>query len=187
MNFNAEQDLIIVEAYTPPHRLGIVRRLCQQWNCKSHQIKKRALSLGCSLIKPTTKVGFWTVSEIELLLANPTLTHQQLEAVFAKNGYKRTWRAIDIKRRKVGWLGSVERDSEDVGYYPNEIARLLGTDHKSVARWIKQGKLVAKQYPGDNHHRVQRKALRDFLTDYIGHWEPGNADKYWLVHLLAGR
>ena len=187
MTFSEEQDRIIVNAYTPPYRIGIVRRLCKQWNCKSHHIKKRALSLGCSLIKPTVKVGFWTVSEVDLLLDHPSLTHQEMEALFRKCGYRRTWRAIDIKRRKVGWLDSIERDSEDVGYYPTEIARLLGTDHKSVARWIKQGKLVAKQYHGDNHHRVQRKALREFLIDHIGHWEPGNADKYWLVHLLSGR
>ncbi|MGL6224467.1 MAG: hypothetical protein ACRC6L_12885 [Steroidobacteraceae bacterium] len=173
---------------SPPKR-GDVEALATRLGRPTWWLSRRARSLG--LITPRFREEPWSDAEIAIIEEHAELTPERVRAKLKKAGFTRTDTAIMVKRKRLGMR--VERD----GRHPaREIARLLGYDDSTVARWIRMGRLKAGEYGKDRSDgrvtswEVTDRDLREFIIQNPTALELRRipaANQPWLIELLTGR
>ena len=132
-------DEAIRQLHTSPPKRGDVVALGKRLARPTYYISRRARQLG--LITPRFREEQWSAAEIAILEQCDELTPERVRAKLKKAGFTRTDTAIMVKRKRLGMR--VERDGRRPA---REIARLLGYDDSTVARWIRMGRLKAGEY-----------------------------------------
>lgn len=141
-------------------------------------ITNRAAALGLS--SPRFKTPQWTADEDAILSAAPHFNPKTLARRLTAQGFSRSPIAIHVRLTRLG-LSRIDPDK----MCARELAEIMGTDGKTVARWIEKGWLKAKVSEG-GIYRISRKQVRSFIVDNVAAVNIGRCDKFWLVDLLAG-
>ena len=111
-----------------------IRLLAKKVGMPHWALKKRARELGLA----RTKEQPWSEPELEILARYAWMSDERIRLKLKAAGYARTVTGIHLKLKRM-------RFKEDVSFYSaNGLARALGIDNHTVARWIRAGHLKAK-------------------------------------------
>jgi hypothetical protein len=182
-------DNVIRRLHASPPERGAVEDLAKRLGRPAWWVSRRARELG--LVTPRFREAPWSDAEIAIVEDNAELTLQRVQAKLKKAGYTRTITAIAVKRKRIGLR--VERDGRRPA---RDVARLLGYDDSTIARWIRMGRLKAREYGQDrsdgrvNAWEITDRDLREFLIQNPTALELRRipaANQPWLIELLTGR
>lgn len=180
----------IRELYEPPYVRGVIAQQAREWGCPCSHITHQARKLGLKQLSWNVGSRRWSTDEIQLMRRNPHYTNQAMANALQRQGFHRTANAVYLFRLRDGWNRTLERDEATVGYSAKGLSELMGVDPTTVVRWVRLGWLKGMCEGGSDircsSYRIQPKDLVRFLKHYIHYWEPGKADKYWLMDILTG-
>ena len=172
-------------------RNGAAAEFCRHWARSRQWVRARAIQLGA--IAPMGQFRPWTADEERVLLDAIDHSARTAQKRLIEIGITdRTEPAIAERMRRLRRIHGLERDGFDPDLFSgNELERLMGVEHRAIARWIKLGWLPAKVIR-DAHgvvlrYEIRRGPLREFLIAHPAEWHPGKCDRYWLVEILTGR
>ena len=101
-------------------------------------------------------------------------------------GYARTVTGIHLKLKRM-------RFKEDVSFYSaNGLARALGIDNHTVARWIRAGHLKAKhrgtertEQQGGDIYLIHEKDIRRFILEHPTDIDLRKVDQLWFLDVIT--
>lgn len=168
-------DDAIRAAYAKPER-GAVTRLASTLGVARMQLYRRAIALGV----PMPRRGNWRDEEAAII------------AMCEGRGIRFAARKLprhppEVVAKRLRWAhGTARRDDPD-WYTPEDLGALMGVTERQIRRWCEAGKLKARVTHGPTLPRydIHRRAVRDYLIEYAGHWDHRRVDPIWLVDLLA--
>jgi hypothetical protein len=131
-------DGVIRRAYQRAPTKGDVARLAKTLGRPSWWVSKRASTLG--LVQPRFKALPWTEREIEIATELAHRTPHVIRKALAKAGFTRTETAIVVQIKR---LGACTEDPDH--FTAGGLAKVMGTDSKTVTLWIAKGLLKAKR------------------------------------------
>lgn len=166
------------------------RRLSRQFGVKPRAISARAARLRLpSLLArapgPDTK---WTPAEIELVRRHAPEPILKIRAVLIRKGFTRSEAAIRgltaRMRARGDWPSRADALEDRDALLLPAIAAGLGVGLHTVQRWIKVGRLRARQ--GAHHQWIVRwRDLRAFMIEHPTDWDPRAADRWFLIDALT--
>lgn len=173
-------------------RNGQMAEFARHWARSRQWIRARAIQLGA--IAPMGQFRPWTADEERVLLDAIDHTPRTAQKRLAEQlGIRdRTEPAVAERMRRLRRTHGLDRPAPDPDLFSgNELGRLMGVEHRAIARWVKLGLLPARVIR-DAHgvvvrYEIRRKPLRKFLIAHPAEWHPGKCDRYWLVEILSGR
>ena len=127
----------IVDKYTL-YDLYVKKKLTQQKIAEIYNVSASAISYYCKLYKLKSKSRRWTKEEIEYL--EDYLGTRSVNAIAKR--LKRTPKAVVTKAQKIG-LGKINYLSDKLN--ARELGRAIGTDGKTIAKWINHKGLKAEK------------------------------------------
>lgn len=169
----------------PEHR-GAVNELARRVGRPRWWVGQRALALELKV--PRFKEPDWTPAELELLA---DLAHH-LPAVIARKfrarGFRRSETAIVVMRKRQSL------DLRDPDHFTaHQLARLMGVDAKTVARWIHEGGLPASRRgtervaaQGGDAYWIGRRQLRSWIGRHAQLIDLRKVDRFWFLDLAFG-
>jgi hypothetical protein len=168
-----------------------IHRLAERVSRPRWWVSRRALDLG--LRQPTKREPPWSDAELALL---EELAHHSIEVIrrkMAAKGFRRSATAIAVKVKREG-IGLREARELAGVYSATGVARLLGVDAKTVARWIKVEGLPAikagttrMDIRGGDEYRIKAKALRGWIGDHAARIDLRKVHRDWFIDLMMGR
>ncbi len=177
-NWTPERDQLLRDRYDSRIR-GRVQQLARALGWPGWEIKKRAAVLGIA-----TKVldrHAWTSQEIAFL---EEWTGSRSSKWIARR-LKLTEMAVINKQKRLGFSRRVQSD----GYTVHELEQCLGMDHRYITRWIREGKLKAKQRgterPNDAYVIADADVLA-FLRTCRLDYNLRRVDQGWFLGLVFG-
>lgn len=188
--FTPEQDEEIRKAYAEQvnmRRAVIVRALAEKFGVPRWRVSRHALALGLlAVMRGVENTRFWSEKEKEIVRANTHITLSNIRKKLKKAGFDRSENAIKIFiLRNIG--------QKPKGHYSaTSLAKLLGIDSHTIARWIRQRILKArhvgtmrKPQQGGDSWEIGSEDVREFLIKYVALVDFRKLDKFWLVELLT--
>lgn len=184
---NEQIDMLIRRTYQSAPRKGAIAACARTVGRPNWWVSKRAAQLG--LVSPRFKEPGWTEAEVEIITAAPHLHPQTLVRHLARAGFKRTPTAVIVKLKRLGVSRADDPDHMTAG----GLATLMGTDSKTVTRWIANGWLKAKrrgtartEAQGGDQWWIHRRDVRRFVTENAAAVDLRKVDKVWFIDMLAG-
>lgn len=181
-------DNLIRAAYTSENfgRKPIIQRLVNTTGFSVGTIHRRATALG---VASTRRQYAWSAAELEIVEENAHKTLDAINAILRRAGYRsRTSESIRCQIFKIGL--SKRQARYDAGMYSaSEASRMIGCTPTRVAQMIGSGHLKAKLRDDckQKEYLISAKDIRTFLLEYPAEVNLYRADKYWLIHCLAGK
>ncbi len=184
-NFTDQIDQRIREIYQnhpdAKTRPGI-RLLAKKVGMPHWALKKRARELGLA----RTKEQPWSDPELEILARNAWMSDERIRLKLKAAGYARTVTGIHLKLKRM-------RFKEDVSFYSaNGLARALGIDNHTVARWIRAGHLKAKhrgtertEQQGGDIYLIHEKDVRRFILEHPTAIDLRKVDQLWFLDVIT--
>jgi hypothetical protein len=184
-NFTDQIDQRIREIYQnhpdAKTRPGI-RLLAKKVGMPHWALKKRARELGLA----RTKEQPWSDPELEILARNAWMSDERIRLKLKAAGYARTVTGIHLKLKRM-------RFKEDVSFYSaNGLARALGIDNHTVARWIRAGHLKAKhrgtertEQQGGDIYLIHEKDIRRFIVEHPTDIDLRKVDQLWFLDVIT--
>lgn len=168
-------DDAIRAAYAKPER-GAVTRLASTLGVARMQLYRRAIQLDV----PMPRRGHWRDEEAAII----AMCEGKGARFAARKLPQRTTRAVELRMLKAHL--TTRRDDPD-WYTPEDLGALMGVSATTIRRQCAAGKLKARVTHGPTLPRydIHRRAVRDYLIEYAGHWDHRRVDPIWLVDLLA--
>ena len=184
-NFTDQIDQRIREIYQnhpdAKTRPGI-RLLAKKVGMPHWALKKRARELGLA----RTKEQPWSDPELEILARYAWMSDERIRLKLKAAGYARTVTGIHLKLKRM-------RFKEDVSFYSaNGLARALGIDNHTVARWIRAGHLKAKhrgtertEQQGGDIYLIHEKDVRRFILEHPTAIDLRKVDQLWFLDVIT--
>ena len=183
--FTDQIDQRIREIYRNHHdsktRPGI-RLLAKKVGIPHWALKKRARELGLA----RTKEQPWSEPELEVLARYAWMSDERIRLKLKAVGYARTVTGINLKLKRM-------RFKEDESFYSgNGLARALGIDNHTVARWIRAGHLKAKyrgtertEQQGGDIYLIHEKDIRRFILEHPTDIDLRKVDQLWFLDVIT--
>ena len=184
-NFTDQIDQRIREIYQnhpdAKTRPGI-RLLAKKVGMPHWALKKRARELGLA----RTKERPWSEPELDILTRYAWMSDERIRLKLKAAGYARTVTGIHLKLKRM-------RFKEDVSFYSaNGLARALGIDNHTVARWIRAGHLKAKhrgtkrtKQQGGDIYLIHEKDVRRFILEHPTAIDLRKVDQLWFIDVIT--
>ena len=159
-----------------------VRLLAKKVGMPHWALKKRARELGLA----RTKEQPWSEPELDILARYAWMSDERIRLKLKAAGYARTVTGIHLKLKRM-------RFKEDVSFYSaNGLARALGIDNHTVARWIRSGHLKAKyrgtertEQQGGDIYLIHEKDVRRFILEYPTDIDLRKVDQLWFLDVIT--
>jgi hypothetical protein len=184
-NFTDQIDQRIREIYQnhpdAKTRPGI-RLLAKKVGMPHWALKKRARELGLA----RTKERPWSEPELDILMRYAWISDERIRLKLKAAGYARTVTGIHLKLKRM-------RFKEDASFYSaNGLARVLGIDNHTVARWIRTGHLKAKhrgtertEQQGGDIYLIHEKDVRRFILEHPTAIDLRKVDQLWFLDVIT--
>lgn len=181
-------DNLIRAAYQSPDlNKGVIRDLAARIQRPGWWIRERGIKLDVAM--PNFSDPPWTEPEVQLLQLHAHKHPNTIVRHFRRAGYRRSETAIVVKRKRI------DCDTHDPNHYTaGGLAKIMGVNPKTTARWIGAGRLKAKRRgthrtdaQGGDQWWIHRSEVREFLLAHVSEWDHRKVDKWWLVDILANR
>jgi len=184
-NFTDQIDQRIREIYQnhpdAKTRPGI-RLLAKKVGMPHWALKKRGRELGLA----RTKEQPWSEPELDILARYAWMSDERIRLKLKAAGYARTVTGIHLKLKRM-------RFKEDVSFYSaNGLARALGIDNHTVARWIRAGHLKAKhrgtertEQQGGDIYLIHEKDIRRFILEHPTDIDLRKVDQLWFLDVIT--
>ena len=159
-----------------------IRLLAKKVGMPHWALKKRARELGLA----RTKEQPWSEPELEILARCAWMSDERIRLKLKAAGYARTVTGIHLKLKRM-------RFKEDVSFYSaNGLARALGIDNHTVARWIRSGHLKAKhrgtertKQQGGDIYLIHEKDIRRFILEHPTDIDLRKVDQLWFLDVIT--
>ena len=162
-------------------------QVAAQLKLPEHWVRSRAMALGLAISH--RRMPPWSEEEDNYICENRHLHYDVLRNRLKNRGWYRSSGAILNRLYQLGQSTQRTGNSYSIHY----LASLLGVTEKTIGRWVRLGWLPAKaRSPGKNHHgapveyAITPQAVRKFLITHTHYVDISQADKHWLISLLAG-
>lgn len=161
---------------------GAVKAFAERIGRPPWWVHRRAVDLGVTNVNGT-RPGDWKPAELVLLERYSTCTPQHIAAMMRRAGFERTPTAIvgQLKRRRV------DRLDPDT-WTTSELATVLGVDHDTITRWVKQRGLKTSKEANNPHGTFvfERKAVRAWVSKNRRLVSLKKVDPIWFMDLAFG-
>ena len=159
-----------------------IRLLAKKVGMPHWSLKRRAHELGLA----RTKEQRWSEPELEILARHAWMSDERIRLKLKAAGYPRTVTGIHLKLKRM-------RFKEDMGFYSaNGLARALGIDNHTVARWIRAGHLKAKyrgtertEQQGGDIYLIHEKDVRRFILQHPSDIDLRKVDQLWFLDVIT--
>lgn len=171
-----EEDALLRQEYDGS--LRVRERLASRLGRTLASVKNHASYIGLSF---HNKEPLWSDKEIHFL----EMSYDKLSLNDIAKRLKRTPNAVRIQLRRL----SLSRRYRDGWYTREEVAAILGIDHKRIQTFIDCGALKARRHNPEggvgSYWHIDAKDLRAFLIKYCAQLKGRNVDLMALVHVLT--